>query len=134
MKCECCFNKNFGTGGVFEKLLPKEDYFSQALYTFDIGQNDITAGYKKKHLTSEQIKAYVPDVMGQFSDIIKVLQIHNNHFKKKFFLFKCENGLQVTCRKYMVKLEEYILGTQRRPIGLPSIFFGPISYYRGPNG
>ena len=48
MKCECCFNINSGTGGVFEKLLPKEDYFSQALYTFDIGQNDITAGYKKK--------------------------------------------------------------------------------------
>ncbi|XP_075659146.1 GDSL esterase/lipase At3g26430-like [Castanea sativa] len=57
-------------GGVFEKLLPQEDYFSQALYTFDIGQNDLTAGYKK-NLTTEQIKAYVPDVMGQFSNIIK---------------------------------------------------------------
>ncbi|KAK4753610.1 hypothetical protein SAY87_001714 [Trapa incisa] len=30
-------------GGVFEKLLPKEDHFNQALYTFDIGQNDLTS-------------------------------------------------------------------------------------------
>ena len=41
----------------------------------------------KKNLTSEQIKAYVPDVMGQFSDIIKVLQILNNHFKIFFFFY-----------------------------------------------
>ncbi|KAL4638904.1 hypothetical protein ACB092_03G179700 [Castanea dentata] len=76
-------------GGVFEKLLSKGNYFSQALYTFDIGQNDLTAGYKL-NMTTEQVKAYVPDVLDQFSDIIK-----------------CENGLQVTCRKYMVKVEEY---------------------------
>lgn len=60
-----------GTGEVFEKLLPKEDYFSEALYTFDIGQNDLTAGYKL-NMTTEQVKAYVPDVLGQFSNIIKV--------------------------------------------------------------
>ena len=42
---------------------------------------------QKKNLTNEQIKAYVPDVMGQFSDIIKVLQILNNHFKFFFFFF-----------------------------------------------
>ncbi|XP_062158430.1 GDSL esterase/lipase At3g26430-like [Alnus glutinosa] len=61
------FNKK---GEVFEKLLPKEDYFSEALYTFDIGQNDLTAGYKL-NMTTEQVKAYVvPDVLGQFSNII----------------------------------------------------------------
>lgn len=52
-------------------MLPKEDYFSQALYTFDIGQNDLTAGYKL-NMTIEQVKAYVPDVLGQFSNVIKV--------------------------------------------------------------
>lgn len=53
------------------KMLPKEDYFSRALYTFDIGQNDLTAGYKL-NMTIEQVKAYVPDVLGQFSNVIKV--------------------------------------------------------------
>lgn len=58
-------------GGVLEKLLPEEDYFSQALYTFDIGQNDLTAGYKL-NFTSEQIKAYIPDVLRQFANVVKV--------------------------------------------------------------
>ncbi|KAK7839949.1 gdsl esterase/lipase [Quercus suber] len=61
------FNKQ---GGFFEKMLPKGDYFSQALYTFDIGQNDLTAGYKL-NMTTEEVKAYVPDVLGQFSNAIK---------------------------------------------------------------
>ncbi|WRX14312.1 GDSL lipase/esterase - like 10 [Theobroma cacao] len=56
--------------GVFDKLLPKEEYFSQALYTLDIGQNDLTAGYKL-NLTTEQVKAYVPEVLRQFSDAVK---------------------------------------------------------------
>jgi hypothetical protein len=56
---------------MFKKLLPKEEYFSKALYTFDIGQNDLTAGYKPD-MTTEQVKAYIPDVLGQFSNVIKV--------------------------------------------------------------
>lgn len=56
---------------MFEKLLPKEDYFRRALYTFDIGQNDITSGFKL-NMTVEQVKAYVPDLIAQFSDILKV--------------------------------------------------------------
>ncbi|XP_021833578.1 GDSL esterase/lipase At3g26430-like [Prunus avium] len=59
-------------GEVFGKLLPKKEYFSQALYTFDIGQNDLTAGYKL-NLTTEQVKAYVPDVLSQLSNTIKIV-------------------------------------------------------------
>lgn len=73
MPCLCfkwdCLN--ICAGGVFEKLLPEADYFSEALYTFDIGQNDLTAGYKL-NMTTEQVKAYVPDVLSQLSNIIKV--------------------------------------------------------------
>ncbi|KAJ4826956.1 hypothetical protein Tsubulata_040756 [Turnera subulata] len=57
-------------GGVFEDLLPKEDYFSKALYTFDIGQNDLTAGYKL-NMSIEQVKAYVPDLLVQLSNVVK---------------------------------------------------------------
>ncbi|XP_010044557.3 GDSL esterase/lipase At3g26430 isoform X2 [Eucalyptus grandis] len=57
-------------GGVFPRLLPREEYFSRALYTFDIGQNDLTAGLTQ-NMTIDQIKAYIPDVTAQFSDAIK---------------------------------------------------------------
>ncbi|XP_044491910.1 GDSL esterase/lipase At3g26430-like [Mangifera indica] len=56
--------------GVFADLLPKQDHFTQALYTFDIGQNDITSGYKL-NMTTDQVKAYIPDVLRQFSNAIK---------------------------------------------------------------
>ncbi|KAF2282249.1 hypothetical protein GH714_043890 [Hevea brasiliensis] len=59
-------------GVVFETLLPKADYFSSALYTFDIGQNDLTAGYKL-NLTIEQVKASVPDMLAQFSNAVKAV-------------------------------------------------------------
>lgn len=58
-------------GGVFKKLLPRKEYFSQALYTFDIGQNDLTTGLKL-NMTTDQIKAYIPDVLDQFSNAIRV--------------------------------------------------------------
>lgn len=50
--------QNWEIGEVFGKLLPKKEYFSQALYTFDISQNDLTAGYKL-NLTTERVKAHV---------------------------------------------------------------------------
>ncbi|KAF5175591.1 GDSL esterase/lipase [Thalictrum thalictroides] len=55
---------------VFEQLLPKDEYFNKALYTFDIGQNDLTAGYFA-NMTTDEVKAYVPDLLGQLSYIIK---------------------------------------------------------------
>ncbi|KAL3751799.1 hypothetical protein ACJRO7_012606 [Eucalyptus globulus] len=56
-------------GGVYEKLLPKEEVFSRALYTFDIGQNDLTAGYFLNMSTNE-VKAYIPDLLGQFKNVV----------------------------------------------------------------
>ncbi|KAG8497151.1 hypothetical protein CXB51_008388 [Gossypium anomalum] len=46
--------------GVSETLMPKEEDFSSALYTFDIGQNDLTAGYFL-NMSKDEVKAYVPD-------------------------------------------------------------------------
>ncbi|XP_006357594.1 GDSL esterase/lipase At3g26430-like [Solanum tuberosum] len=57
-------------GNIFGQLLPKEEDFSQALYTFDIGQNDLTAGYKL-NMSTDQVKAYVPDLLSQLSNVIK---------------------------------------------------------------
>ncbi|KAK3443217.1 hypothetical protein EUGRSUZ_B03276 [Eucalyptus grandis] len=60
----------FRSGCVFSRLLPQEEYFSRALYTFEIGQNDLTSGLKQNR-TIDQIKADIPDAMTQFSDAIK---------------------------------------------------------------
>ncbi|KAA8529646.1 hypothetical protein F0562_034254 [Nyssa sinensis] len=57
-------------GGVFRELLPKAEDFSHALYTFDIGQNDLTAGYFL-NMSTDQVRAYIPDVLDQFNTIIK---------------------------------------------------------------
>lgn len=59
-------------GGVYKTLLPKAEDFSQALYTFDIGQNDLASGYFH-NMSTDQVKAYVPDVLAQFKNVIKVI-------------------------------------------------------------
>jgi hypothetical protein len=62
----------FLLGGVFATLMPKEDYFSKALYTFDIGQNDFVAGLSS-NATLQQVNATVPDIVNTFIENIKVL-------------------------------------------------------------
>ncbi|KAJ7945451.1 GDSL esterase/lipase [Quillaja saponaria] len=57
-------------GGIFEQLLPKEEDISRALYTFDIGQNDLTAGYFL-NMSTDQVKALIPEVLLEFKNIVK---------------------------------------------------------------
>lgn len=51
--------------------MPKEKYFSRALYTFDIGQNDLTIGFSN-NTTIEQAKDSVADIVNNFTTHIKV--------------------------------------------------------------
>jgi hypothetical protein len=57
--------------GVFANLMPKRDYFSKALYTFDIGQNDLSEGFFS-NMTIEEVNASVPDIVNKFSTNVKV--------------------------------------------------------------
>ncbi|CAI0418245.1 unnamed protein product [Linum tenue] len=59
-------------GGVYEKLLPKPTSFAGALYTFDIGQNDLTAAYFL-NMTTPQVVAVIPDVLSQFKAVVKAI-------------------------------------------------------------
>jgi hypothetical protein len=68
----------FHVGGIYRELLPKAEYFSQALYTFDIGQNDITAGYFANRST-EQVIASIPELMERLTSIIQVHFTHHYH-------------------------------------------------------
>ena len=51
--------------------MPKGDYFSKALYTFDIGQNDLGEGFLS-NMTIEEVNASVPDIVNKFSTNVKV--------------------------------------------------------------
>lgn len=52
-------------------MFPEEYKFASALYIFDIGQNDLTAGYQL-NMSTEQVKAYIPNVIAEFTTTIKV--------------------------------------------------------------
>ncbi|KAJ4960694.1 hypothetical protein NE237_020604 [Protea cynaroides] len=51
--------------------LPRPEDFSKALYTFDIGQNDLSFGFQ--NMTEDQVRASVPDILDQFSWAIQRL-------------------------------------------------------------
>ncbi|CAN0842765.1 GDSL esterase/lipase At3g26430 [Linum grandiflorum] len=57
-------------GGVYSELLPKPDHFPRALYTFDIGQNDLTSAYFL-NMTTPQVMGQIPDVLSQYNTAIK---------------------------------------------------------------
>ncbi|KAL6210270.1 hypothetical protein ACLB2K_015503 [Fragaria x ananassa] len=57
-------------GGIFASLMPMEKYFSKALYTFDIGQNDLGEGIFR-NMTVQEVNASVPDIITGFSTNIK---------------------------------------------------------------
>ncbi|XP_050251220.1 esterase-like isoform X3 [Quercus robur] len=61
-------------GGIYAYLLPKGYYFPKALYTFDIGQNDLAEGIMG-NMTIEEISASFPDIVNKFS--INVKNIYN---------------------------------------------------------
>ncbi|WVZ07245.1 hypothetical protein V8G54_020591 [Vigna mungo] len=84
-------------GGVYKTLLPKPEYFSQALYTFDIGQNDLASGYFH-NMSTDQVRAYVPDVLDQFKNVIKYVY---NHGGRSFWI---HNTGPVGCLPYIMDL------------------------------
>ncbi|KAE8077454.1 hypothetical protein FH972_016016 [Carpinus fangiana] len=58
-------------GGIYANLMPKRDYFPKALYTFDIGQNDLGEGFFS-NMTIEEVNASVPDIVNKFSTNVKL--------------------------------------------------------------
>ncbi|KAL8138242.1 LOW QUALITY PROTEIN: hypothetical protein V2J09_004243 [Rumex salicifolius] len=56
----------------FQKnVLPNPEYFNKALYTFDIGQNDLTVAFRS--LNNEQVRALIPHILAQLSSAVQHL-------------------------------------------------------------
>nr|GMD54747.1 GDSL esterase/lipase At5g14450-like [Ipomoea batatas] len=51
--------------------LPVPEHFSKALYTMDIGQNDLAAGFRKMNM--EQLHAAIPDIVNQLTAQVRDL-------------------------------------------------------------
>ncbi|ONK71937.1 uncharacterized protein A4U43_C04F13940 [Asparagus officinalis] len=67
----------YNQGGVFKGLMPKEAYFPQALYTVDIGQNDLTAAI----LGNKSADKFIRNAMAEFSRVIKnIYEIGGRNF------------------------------------------------------
>ncbi|KAH1128685.1 hypothetical protein J1N35_000063 [Gossypium stocksii] len=58
-------------GGIYASLLPMEETFSKALYTFDIGQTDLTQSLFFS-MTIVQILPTISNIVNHFTNIIKV--------------------------------------------------------------
>ncbi|KAJ3701649.1 hypothetical protein LUZ61_005354 [Rhynchospora tenuis] len=59
-------------GGVYKEILPTQDIYSKALYTFDIGQNDLTSGYFS-NMTTREVIDYLPDLMQRFTNLVQAI-------------------------------------------------------------
>lgn len=76
-------NQSTDKASTFSYRLPRPQDFSKALYTFDIGQNDLAYGFQ--HTTGEQVIASIPDILNQFSRAVhqlyeegaRVFWVHN---------------------------------------------------------
>ncbi|XP_056176291.1 GDSL esterase/lipase At3g27950-like [Syzygium oleosum] len=67
--------KNLSDSGIVENCssvsLPHPDDFSKALYTFDIGQNDLTFGFQ--NMTVDKIVAAIPGILDGFDAAVQQL-------------------------------------------------------------
>uniref|UniRef100_A0A5B6YUH1 Alpha-L-fucosidase n=1 Tax=Davidia involucrata TaxID=16924 RepID=A0A5B6YUH1_DAVIN len=78
----------------FKSTLPRPQDFSKALYTFDIGQNDLAYGFQ--HTTEDQVQASIPDILDKFS-----LAVHQL-YKEGARVFWVHNTGPIGCLPYTV--------------------------------
>ncbi|XAR61240.1 Alpha-L-fucosidase [Bertholletia excelsa] len=54
-----------------QKYLPKEEYFSQGVYMFDIGQNDLDGAFYSK--SENEVVAFIPTILAEFDTRLQEL-------------------------------------------------------------
>ncbi|XWS15335.1 hypothetical protein CRYUN_Cryun35bG0086900 [Craigia yunnanensis] len=77
--------------------LPRPGDFSKAIYTLDIGHNDLAYGYLQ-HRAEEKIRASIPDILSQFSQAVHLL------YKEGARVFWIHNMDPMGCLPFSVML------------------------------
>jgi hypothetical protein len=57
---------------MYRQYIPQDDYFSEGLYMFDIGQNDLAGEFYSK--TEDQVIASIPTILLEFESGLKVCE------------------------------------------------------------
>lgn len=68
----------------FQKIVPSEYYFTDGLYMFDVGQNDLDGAFYSK--SDDQAAASIPTILSEFEAGIQVLpglSFSSEHFPGK---------------------------------------------------
>uniref|UniRef100_A0A1J3F219 GDSL esterase/lipase n=1 Tax=Noccaea caerulescens TaxID=107243 RepID=A0A1J3F219_NOCCA len=89
------YNQTNGKTPFCKEVLARPKDFSKALYTFDIGQNDLAIGFQ--NMTEEQLKATIPKIIKNFTIALKLL------YKEGARFFSIHNTGPTGCLPYILK-------------------------------
>lgn len=104
--------------------MPQEEYFMQALYTVDIGSNDLAAAY----FSNKSADEFLPNTMAEFSRVIQVRTSQYLNTCDTIFMEQRKPIARILHRLYM-KTEE---GTSGSTTQAPSAAFPTLSFVLSP--